>query len=76
MSTPWRVKACGRRGAIGVVAGALFPGAQAAAIGADPGPAIKGALDLLWNGLAADISACRKFFEFEQERLNYDSAGV
>ncbi len=39
--------------ALVVVAGALFPGAQAAAIGADPGPAISAALDLLWNGLAA-----------------------
>jgi AcrR family transcriptional regulator len=39
--------------ALVVVAGALFPGAQAAAIGADPSAAISGALDLLWNGLAA-----------------------
>ncbi len=37
--------------ALTVVAGALFPAAQAAALGADPGVAVNGALDLLWEGL-------------------------
>jgi TetR/AcrR family transcriptional regulator, transcriptional repressor for nem operon len=35
-----------------VVAGALFPGAQAAAAAADPGPAVETALEILWGGLA------------------------
>jgi AcrR family transcriptional regulator len=39
--------------ALTVVAGALFPAAQAAALGADPGIAVNGALDLLWEGLGA-----------------------
>jgi AcrR family transcriptional regulator len=39
--------------ALVVVAGALFPGAQAAAVGADPAGPIGSALDLLWTGLAA-----------------------
>jgi AcrR family transcriptional regulator len=34
-----------------VVAGALFPGVQAAAAGADPGAAVSTALDILWGGL-------------------------
>lgn len=38
--------------ALTVVAGALFPGAQAAALGVDPGPAVSAALDILWRGLA------------------------
>lgn len=37
--------------ALVVVAGALFPGAQAAAVGLDPGPAVSTALDILWSGL-------------------------
>lgn len=36
---------------ITVVAGAFFPGVQAAARGADPGPAITLALDLIWSGI-------------------------
>ena len=38
--------------ALTVVAGALFPAAQAAALGVDPSPAVSTALDLLWSGLA------------------------
>ena len=38
--------------ALVVVAGALFPGAQAAALGVDPGPAVSTALNILWSGLA------------------------
>jgi len=38
--------------ALTVVAGALFPGVQAAALGVDPIPAVSTALDILWRGLA------------------------
>ncbi len=38
--------------AITVVAGALLPGAQAAAAGLDPKPPVAAALELLWEGLA------------------------
>jgi AcrR family transcriptional regulator len=38
--------------ALTVVAGAIFPAAQAAALGADPSPALSTALDILWGGLA------------------------
>jgi AcrR family transcriptional regulator len=37
--------------ALTVVAGALFPAVQAAAIGIDPGEPMRTALDLLWDGL-------------------------
>jgi AcrR family transcriptional regulator len=40
--------------ALTVVAGALFPAVQAAAIGADPGPPMRGALDILWRGLTPE----------------------
>ncbi len=39
--------------ALTVVAGALFPAVQAAAIGTDPGPPMRGALDIVWNGVGA-----------------------
>jgi AcrR family transcriptional regulator len=39
--------------ALTVVAGALLPGAQAAAAGLDPNEPVSSALDLLWSGLAA-----------------------
>ena len=38
--------------ALVVVAGALFPGAQATAFGSDPNLAVRVALDVLWSGLA------------------------
>jgi AcrR family transcriptional regulator len=38
--------------AITVVAGAMLPGAQAAAAGLDPKPRVAAALELLWGGLA------------------------
>jgi AcrR family transcriptional regulator len=38
--------------ALTVVAGALLPGAQAAAAGHDPIPPVSAALDLLWGGVA------------------------
>ena len=40
--------------ALTLVAGALFPAIQAAAIGADPGPPMRTALEIVWNGVAAD----------------------
>jgi AcrR family transcriptional regulator len=40
--------------ALTVVAGGLFPGAQAAAIGANPSGSVRMALDLLWEGVSAD----------------------
>jgi AcrR family transcriptional regulator len=40
--------------ALTVVAGALFPAAQAAAIGADPEPPMRAALDVVWRGVGAD----------------------
>lgn len=39
--------------ALTVVAGALFPAVQAAAIGVDPGPPMRAALDVVWNGVGA-----------------------
>jgi AcrR family transcriptional regulator len=39
--------------ALTVVAGALFPAVQAAAIGADPGPPMRAALDVVWGGVGA-----------------------
>ena len=39
--------------ALTVVAGALFPAVQAAALGADPGEPMRTALDLLWEGLGS-----------------------
>jgi AcrR family transcriptional regulator len=39
--------------ALTVVAGALFPAAQAAAIGADPEPPMRAALDVVWRGVGA-----------------------
>jgi AcrR family transcriptional regulator len=39
--------------ALTVVAGALFPAVQAAAIGADPGPPMRAALDIVWAGVGA-----------------------
>jgi AcrR family transcriptional regulator len=39
--------------ALTVVAGALFPAAQAAAIGADPEPPMLAALDVVWRGVGA-----------------------
>ncbi len=42
--------------ALTVVAGALFPGVQAAAGGADPSAPVSGALDILWGGLAEPSS--------------------
>ena len=39
--------------ALTVVAAALFPAAQAAAIGADPGPPMRAALDVVWGGVGA-----------------------
>lgn len=50
-------------GAIGLtlVAGGFFPGVQAAALGADPGPAIALALDLIWSGIGdGDQSKMRR----------------
>ena len=38
--------------ALTFVAGALFPAVQAAAIGADPGPPMRTALEIVWNGVA------------------------
>ena len=38
--------------ALTVVAGALLPGAQAAAAGLDPRQPVAAALDILWEGLA------------------------
>jgi AcrR family transcriptional regulator len=40
--------------ALTVVAGALFPAAQAAAIGTDPEPAMRAALDVVWRGVGVD----------------------
>jgi AcrR family transcriptional regulator len=40
-------------GALTVVAGALFPAAQAAAIGADPEAPMQAALDVVWRGVGA-----------------------
>jgi AcrR family transcriptional regulator len=37
--------------ALTVVAGALFPAVQAAAIGADSGPPMRAALDIVWGGV-------------------------
>jgi AcrR family transcriptional regulator len=39
--------------ALTVVAGAALPGAQAAALGADPAVAIKASLDISWRGVAS-----------------------
>ena len=39
--------------ALTIAAGATFPAAQVAAAGADPGPSVSRALDLMWDGLAA-----------------------
>jgi AcrR family transcriptional regulator len=39
--------------ALTIAAGATFPAAQVAAAGADPGPSVRRALDLMWDGLAA-----------------------
>jgi AcrR family transcriptional regulator len=39
--------------ALTVVAGALFPAAQAAAIGAEPGPPMRAALDIVWRGVGS-----------------------
>jgi TetR/AcrR family transcriptional regulator len=41
-------------GALTVVAGALFPAAQAAAIGADPEAPMRAALDVVWRGVGAE----------------------
>jgi AcrR family transcriptional regulator len=41
--------------ALTVVAGALFPGVQAAAIGANPSAPVSMALDLLWEGLGESV---------------------
>ncbi len=38
--------------ALTLVAGALFPAVQAAAIGTDPGAPMRTALDIVWNGVA------------------------
>ncbi len=40
-------------GALTVVAGALFPAAQAAAIGSDPEAPMRAALDVVWRGVGA-----------------------
>jgi AcrR family transcriptional regulator len=45
--------------ALTVVAGALLPGAQAAAAGLDPTAPVSSALDLLWEGLAKGRSKSR-----------------
>ena len=40
--------------AMTVLAGALFPAAQAAAIGADPEPPMRAALDVVWRGVGVE----------------------
>jgi AcrR family transcriptional regulator len=43
--------------ALTVVAGALFPGVQAAAIGADASEPVSAALDILWEGVSGKVRA-------------------
>jgi AcrR family transcriptional regulator len=40
--------------ALTIAAGSTFPAVQVAATGADPRPSLRAALDLMWDGLAAD----------------------